>query len=105
MKNLPSSEIALEYPLKDISNNNQKLRADLVIDDTILIEIKHHPNSATLQKAKGQVEDYLNIWKGRGPVILLLCHADFELTKRSLEQFISDQNKLNKVIFALVLED
>jgi hypothetical protein len=104
LKNLPSSEIALEYPLKDISNNNQKLRADLVIDDTILIEIKHHPNSATLQKAKGQVEDYLNIWKGKGPVILLLCHADFELTKRSLEQFISDQNKLNKVIFALVLE-
>ncbi|MBK8395012.1 MAG: hypothetical protein IPL26_07165 [Leptospiraceae bacterium] len=103
-ENLSDVETLPEYPLKEFSHSGQRLKADIVVGDTILIEMKQHPNSTNLQKAKGQVEDYLNVWRGRGPVVLVLCHADLEIAKRSLEQFISDQNKLNKVVFALVIE-
>jgi hypothetical protein len=102
VKNMPRVKLETEYPLKAITQTREK--ADLVINDTILIEMKQHPNHEALQKAKGQVEGYLNAWKANGPVILLLCHADYELSKKLLEQFIADQNRLGKVIFCLVME-
>lgn len=102
-KNLPEAVIEMEKPIGSLDEIHTKGRADLVIDNTILIELKKNIASSELQRAKGQIEQYLNIWKTNGPVILLICHSDFKLVKSSLDQFLKDQNKLGKFTIAFLV--
>ena len=102
-KNLPEAEIELEKPIGFLNDIYTRGRADLVINNTILIELKKKIASSELQRAKGQIEQYLNIWKTNGPVILLICHSDFKLVKSSLDQFLKDQNKLGKFTIAFLV--
>lgn len=74
-----------QFPLQDFdrSARPRRRRVDIVIDDTIAIEIKPRIDRAgDIQRAVGQVREYAEMWQGRGPMILLVCEtrADFEST-------------------------
>ncbi|NUP07985.1 MAG: hypothetical protein HOW73_18215 [Polyangiaceae bacterium] len=79
-------------------------RADLVIQDSVLIELKRELATATADRAVAQVERYAGVWKA-GPVVLLLVeqlrpeqrvrvHADMEkLRQRKLPVLVVDLSR------------
>jgi hypothetical protein len=50
-------------------------RADLVVSDAVLIEMKRGLTTSSAQRAVGQVRMYARAWD-KGPLMLLLCDAD-----------------------------
>ncbi|MBM3454697.1 MAG: hypothetical protein FJX80_06070 [Bacteroidetes bacterium] len=100
-KNLPDAKIELEYPIGDSAIGN-KGRADIVINDTILIEMKSDSSAGAVQRATGQIHQYSAIWKNKGPVILLLCDYDFEHARISFASTMSDLVKLNRPVMTIV---
>ncbi|MEO5644013.1 MAG: hypothetical protein ABIQ40_12955 [Bacteroidia bacterium] len=102
---LPASVIELEYPIGDKALGN-KGRADIVIDDSILIEMKRGDTSASaVQRAKGQISQYSEIWRNRGPVILLLCGHDYEHAKVTFTSTMIDLVKLERPVLTFVQEN
>lgn len=64
-KNLPSSEIVMQYA-------SGRVKGDLGIDGQILVEIKDSLKStAQLQRLMGQLDLYNGLWKGT--VIVVIC--------------------------------
>jgi hypothetical protein len=106
LKNLlPDSEIEMEYPIGDKEHKNKR-RADIVIDDTILIEMKRgNIGSSEEDRAKGQISEYAEIWRNRGPVILLLCGHDYEHAKESFTPTMIKQVKLERPVLTIVHEN
>jgi hypothetical protein len=100
-KNITDANIELEYPIGDKAHGN-KGRADIVINDTILIEMKHNSNADAIQRAKGQIHQYSTIWNNRGPVILLLCNHDYEHAKLSYTSTMVDLTKLERPVLTIV---
>lgn len=98
---LPASEIATEYPIGDKANGN-KGRADLVIDDTILIEMKRDTSAGAVQRAQGQIGQYSGIWSGRGPVILLLCSYQYDYAKLKFSSTMMDMQRLERPVLTVV---
>lgn len=72
-KRFPESNPERERPIGQGTKKNAG-RADLVLSDAVLIEMKRGLSTATAQKALGQMEMYAQLWK-RGPVLLLICGA------------------------------
>lgn len=100
-KLIPDASIELEYPIGNKAHGN-KGRADIVINDTILIEMKHNSNADAVQRAKGQMHQYSTIWNNRGPVILLLCNHDYEHAKLSYTSTMIDLTKLERPVLTIV---
>lgn len=100
-KNLPDAKIELEYPIGDSSLGN-KGRADIVVNDIILIEMKRDSSAGAIQRAKGQIQQYSDIWNNKGPVILLLCDYDYEHAKLSFSSTMTDLAKLNRPVMTIV---
>lgn len=98
---LLESNIEREKPIGSKKEFN-KGRADLVIDDTILIELKRDPSAGAVQRAKGQIGQYAEIWKNKGPVILLLCNYDYEHAKATFTPVMTDLNKLEKNVMTIL---
>jgi hypothetical protein len=78
-KNLPSSEIVMQYA-------SGRIKGDIVVDGDVLIEIKDTLKSTgQLQRLMGQLDLYAALWKGK--VIVLITgesHRDLmnALTKK-----------------------
>lgn len=102
-KHLPEASIELEYPIGSSVLGN-KGRADIVINDTILIEMKGPAsvNAGAIQRTKGQILQYSETWKGKGPVILLLCDYNYDHAKLAFESTMSDLAKLNRPVLTIV---
>lgn len=100
-KYLPEATLELEYPIGD-GITTKKGRADIVVNDTILIEMKRDSSAGAVQRARGQISQYSEIWKGKGPVILLLCDFDYELAKLSFASTMTDLNKLERPVMTIV---
>jgi len=100
-KMLPEATVELEFPIGDIENGN-KGRADIVVNETILIEMKRGSNAGQIQRAKGQISQYSEIWSNRGPVILLLCDFDYEHAKTAFSSTMADLSKLQRPVFTIV---
>lgn len=100
-KNLPDATVELEYPIGDTSLGN-KGRADIVINDTILIEMKRDSSAGAVQRAKGQIHQYSEIWNNKGPVVLLLCDYDYEHARLSFTPTMTDLVKLNRPVMTIV---
>lgn len=98
---LPVSQIATEYPIGSKADGN-KGRADIVIDDTILIEMKKDTSSGAVQRAQGQIGQYSGIWSGRGPVILLLCSYQYDYAKLKFNSTMMDMQKLERSVLTFV---
>lgn len=58
-------------------------RADLVVSDAVLIEMKRGLTTTSAQRAVGQVRMYARAWHN-GPLILLLCDADPAIVQQFL---------------------
>ncbi len=100
-KNLPDATIELEYPIGDSSIGN-KGRADIVINHTILIEMKKDSSASAIQRAKGQIHQYSEIWNHKGPVVLILCDYDYEHARLSFTPTMNDLVKLNRPVMTIV---
>jgi hypothetical protein len=71
---LPWASPEKQYPLR-MPEGGRALRADLVVNQCVLIEMKRGLDRSSAQRALGQVQMYHRAW-GRGPVVLLLCDTD-----------------------------
>jgi hypothetical protein len=91
----------MEYPIGSSSLANRG-RADMVINNTILIEMKRDGSAGAIQRAKGQVQTYSDIWKGKGPVILLLCDYDFEHARLAYSPTMNDLAILQRPVMTIV---
>ena len=100
-KNMPDATIQLEYPIGDSSLGN-KGRADIVVNDTILIEMKRDSSTGAVQRAKGQIHQYSEIWNNRGPVVLLLCDYNYEYARLSFSPTMTELAKLNRPVITIV---
>lgn len=100
-KKMPEAIIESEKPIGSVSIGN-KGRADIVINDTILIEMKRDSSAGAIQRANGQINQYTQIWKDKGPVILLLCDHNFDHAKTSYTPALSDLFRLERPVLAIV---
>lgn len=100
-KHLPSANIELEYPIGR-NNLGSRGRADIVVNETILIEMKRDSSAGAIQRAKGQVLQYSEIWKDKGPVILLLCDYDYEQARLAFTSTMCDLVKLERPALTIV---
>lgn len=100
-KHLPDANIELEYP---IGQNvlGSRGRADIVVNETILIEMKRDSSASAIQRAKGQVLQYSEIWKDKGPVILLLCDYDYEQARLAFTPTMTDLAELKRPALTIV---
>ena len=101
-KLLPDATIKTEFPIGERSQGNRG-RADIVINDTILIEMKRGGIGVSeIQRAQGQISNYSRIWQNKGPVILLLCDYDFEHAKLSFTPVMTELAKLDRPVLTIV---
>lgn len=104
-KKLPNSVVETERPIGDKALGN-KGRADIVIDETILIEMKRKQSgSGEADRARGQIHRYSEIWSNRGPVILLLCGHEYEHARITFTPIMEDFVKLDRPVLAMVHEN
>ncbi|WP_170229951.1 GxxExxY protein [Polyangium fumosum] len=73
-RDLPGANPERERPIGDRASGIRG-RADLVVSDSVLIEMKKGLTTTTAQRAVGQIQMYLRAWN-RGPVMLLVCDTD-----------------------------
>lgn len=81
-RQLPAASPERERPLVD-PRTHKAGRADLVVGNTVLIEMKLDLSAASVHRAVTQVEQYVRSWE-QGPVLLLVCAADVETVRRRL---------------------
>lgn len=98
---LPDATIKTEFPIGDKLQGNRG-RADIVINDTILIELKRDSSAGAIQRAKGQISQYSQIWQNRGPVILLLCDHDYEHARLAYSSTMTDLARLERPVLTIV---
>lgn len=103
-KTMKNSNIELEYPIGG-DGLHRKGRADLVIDDTILIEMKKDSSANAVQRANGQIMQYSNTWQNRGPVVLLLCNYEYGLAKMSYCEVMESLNRQGRPVLTIVTEN
>jgi hypothetical protein len=100
-KMLPGATIKTEYPIGEKSLGNRG-RGDIVVNDTILIEMKRDSSAGAIQRAKGQIAQYSEIWKDRGIVILLLCDYDYDHARLVFSSTMMDLAKLDRPVLTIV---
>jgi hypothetical protein len=57
----------------------ERQRADLLLGDEtagVLVELKADASTSAMDRLIGQAWKYLDVWKGRGPMLLVLCRID-----------------------------
>jgi len=100
-KHLPDANIEMEYPIGE-NHLGSRGRADIVVNDTILIEMKRDSSAGAIQRAKGQISQYSEIWKDKGPVILLLCDFNYEKARLAFTPTMNDLTKLQRPALTIV---
>lgn len=66
----------------------ERERADMLLGDEaagLLIEIKANATTKTMRDLVGQAWAYLRVWRGRGPMLLVLCKTEAEVATRLQE--------------------
>jgi hypothetical protein len=100
-KTMPEAVVETEKPIGDRSLGNRG-RADVVVNDTILIEMKRDTSAGAVQRAKGQIMQYSQIWKDKGPVVLLLCSHEYDHAKVTYTSTMEDLVRLDRSAIAIV---
>lgn len=100
-KFMPDATVEMEYPIGE-NFVGSRGRADIVINDTILIEMKRDSSAGAIQRAKGQLLQYSEIWKDKGPVILMLCDIEFEKARLAFQPTMTDLANLNRPALTIV---
>ena len=100
-KSMPEASIKLEYPIGE-NFVGSRGRADIVINDTILIEMKRDFAAGAIQRAKGQLLQYSEIWASKGPIILMLCDIEYEKARLAFQPIMNDLANLNRPALTIV---
>lgn len=101
-RKMPSTNPQREYPMRDSTEGRKGLkgRADLVVSDAVLIEMKRRLTTSTAQRALGQLHMYLKLWS-KGPVILVLCDAEDTAAVRFLSAEVAALRSRAPVLLVL----
>ena len=62
---------------------HKRARADFILGDTVLVEIKHHFSKSRADRAIGQMGSYAQTWSGK-PKLLVIFEADHDQVFNSL---------------------
>lgn len=92
---MPGAAAERERPLRD---DKQRFRADLIVGDAVLVEMKRGLSTSTAQKALGQVQMYARAWAQRGPVLLLICGVRREVAEQHLGKHLGLLRQLGVVV-------
>ncbi|WP_437968084.1 hypothetical protein WMF04_01760 [Sorangium sp. So ce260] len=98
-RKMPGADPQRERPVGNRAERTAG-RADLVVSDAVLIEMKRGITTATAQRAVGQVRMYVRAWN-KGPVMLLLCDADPSAARQFLGREMMDLRKQAPVMLVL----
>ena len=63
----------------------ERERADLLLGDDqagVLVELKARASTTMIRDLVGQAWTYLRVWRGRGPMLLVLFKTDPEMAAR-----------------------
>lgn len=75
-------------------------RADLVVGDSILIEIKAHLTKGSVHRAIGQVRMYAHAWT-QGPILVVVCGADRNHAHQLLSRELAELHQKVPVFMVL----
>jgi len=100
-RNLPGATIDMEFKITNAATG-KSVWADIVINETILVEMKNDDSSSAIQRAKGQIFQYSEVWKEKGPVILLLCNYEYENARLSYSSTMQDLVKLKRTALTVL---
>jgi len=101
-RNIPHVSVEREFRIPVDTDSRKDKKADVVIDETILVEMKKDHQSASTSYVYDQMWNYTTLWKDKGPVILLFCEADYEQAKNMYSEKLQDLIKLEKKVIAFV---
>lgn len=87
-RDLPGANPERERPIGARATRNRG-RADLVVSDSVLIEMKKGLTTSSAQRALGQIQMYLSAWN-RGPVMLVVCEVDPAMAQQFLVREIEN---------------
>lgn len=90
-RELPGANPERERPIGARATGNRG-RADLVVSDSVLIEMKKGLTTSSAQRALGQIQMYLSAWN-RGPVMLVVCEVDPAMAQQFLVKEIENLRK------------
>ena len=90
-RELPATNPERERPIGARATGNRG-RADLVVSDSVLIEMKKGLTTSSAQRALGQIQMYLSAWN-RGPVMLVVCEVDPAMAQQFLVKEIENLRK------------
>lgn len=90
-RDLPGANPERERPIGARATGNRG-RADLVVSDSVLIEMKKGLTTSSAQRALGQIQMYLSAWN-RGPVMLVVCEVDPAMAQQFLVKEIENLRK------------
>jgi hypothetical protein len=97
---MPDAAIQLEYPIRKVSGKAGRL--DIVINDTILIEMKRDFSAGAIQRSTGQLMEYSDVWSGKGPIILLLFDIEYEKARQVYQPTMNTLANLNVSALTIV---
>ena len=82
----------------------ERQRADLLLGDEkagVLIELKADASTGAMDRLIGQAWKYLDVWKGRGPMLLVLCRIDPEQTAERLQREVDRMRREGHAVLAV----
>ena len=68
---------------------------DILINQSIVLELKKDTSSRSINDGKGQVFRYSEVWEDKGPVILLLCEGNLSKQEVDLNNFFKKNKYLS----------
>jgi hypothetical protein len=99
-KRMPGSNPQRERPIGS-RHDGSAGRADIIVAESVLIEMKRGVNTSAAQKALGQIKMYMRGWN-QGPIILLLCDATSDNAERYLRREVEEiRSKGSSVVLVI----
>lgn len=77
-------------------------RGDIIVDDWLLVEMKRGSSQSEGQRAVGQLEQYLRAWRGRGPVVVVICAAPLRKAQALFTTVVQRHQQDGRVVFVVV---
>jgi hypothetical protein len=87
-KRMPGSDPQRERPIGSRRDHTAG-RADIIVAESVLIEMKRGVTTSTAHRAVGQIRAYTRSWR-QGPIILLLCDAAPESAEHYLRREVEE---------------
>ncbi len=97
-RHLPQAMPREEYA---VTSDGRVRRLDLVVGDYVAIELKRRTDTSSLDRAHGQVSEYLRIW--RKPMLVILCD-DGQTNMPRLETMVGAWRQEGHTVLVLIAD-